>query len=277
MPRFPAKGSSNLVMNENQWLNYLHQLAIVSWMPRQPLPGAKPSELFYHEAPKKESLISQLRTRDDADDTATSALHRPEPAGASAKPPEGAGSSHETESISFQKGTGATDNADGPIGADPMDAVADKAKINRVPERLQLAFIRQQGNRPLIVSHFGEYGDAEQAFLPLCQSMLGFVGFSEPLVSMPFVWPLAGMPPACREQEFVEVFRALLGGARLGCRLGQGCWWFGGLSELVADSDRLLILTLYLPCSLTDVMNKAEEKQAVLYRLLQLNHKARTE
>ena len=257
-------GSNCPVINENQRLDYLNQLGVVSWMPRQPLPGARPSEYFYHEAPKQESPLARLRPRQEehgADETVPvsqpSSVSMPspnKPAIELAKPSE----------------TGGQPSADTPV---PMDAVAgaegSNATVNRVPEHLQLVFIRQQGNRPLIVSHFGEHGDSDQLFLPLAQSMLHLVGFSEPLVSMPFSWPLTGMPAVCREQEFVQIFRALLGGARLGCQPNQECWWFGDLPELIAESDGLLNITLHHPASLTQVMTQASEKRQLLYRLLE--------
>jgi len=263
------------VINENQRLDYLNQLGVVSWMPRQPLSGAKPSEIFYHEAPKKASPLSLLRPRTDGE-TEGSTPKKP----VSSSTTESVAAVTEPASVLSRASNNPphikTSTKSDTTGA-AMDALAAKGRVNRVPEHLQLAFIRQQGNRPLIVSHFGDRGDSEYSFVPLSQSMLQFMGFNEPLVSLPFVWPLAGMPPVCREQEFVQVFRALLGGARLGCQANQECWWFGDLPELIAESDNLLNITLHHPCSLTGVMASGKEKQAVLYQLLALKNKAQPE
>lgn len=274
------------MLNENQRLDYLHQLGVVSWMPRQPLPGARPSVYFYHEGPKQVSPLDRLRPRANlqADSvpagTPQAAAEMPSavsiPSRERSEPPAiQVGAAAETspqarsQTSPLTKPTGAPNEpAESP---DPMDALAavSAGKVNRVPEHLQLVFIRQQGDRPLIVSHFGEHGDSEQLFLPFAQSMLQLVGFNESLVSMPFVWPLAGMPAVCREQEFVQVFRALLGGARLGCKPNQECWWFGELPELIAESQGLLNITLHHPVSLTGVMRQADEKRQLLYRLLE--------
>ncbi len=266
------------MLNENQRLDYLHQLGVVSWMPRQPLPGARPSVYFYHEGPKQTSPLDRLRPRKDVPPEPSSAV---KPAGAEVTT-SGAPAVASTPSLNNSERPAVQVGAETPASAehqasqvsnapDPMDALAAKSadQVNRVPERLQLVFIRQQGDRPLIVSHFGEHGDSEQLFLPFAQSILQLVGFNEPVVSLPFVWPLAGMPAVCREQEFVQVFRALLGGARLGCKAGQECWWFGDLPELIAESEGLLNITLHHPMSLTDVMTQAEGKRQLLYRLLE--------
>lgn len=251
------------MINENQRLDYLHQLGVVSWMPRQPLPGARPSEYFYHEAPRQDSPLSRLRQRSDVPQTEVA-----QRSGVRAEPPE-IPSGQPAATSGPAQAAARPPQAD-VLAEDPMDAVADHSRVNRVPEHLQLAFIRQQGDRPLIVSHFGEQGDSEQLFLPMVQSMLQLCGYPEPLISLPFVWPLAGMPAACREQEFVQVFQALLGGARLGCQPQQTCWWFGELPELIAESEGLLNIELHHPVSLTRVMSRADEKRALLYRLLDL-------
>lgn len=277
------------MLNENQRLDYLHQLGVVSWMPRQPLPGARPSVYFYHEGPKQVSPLDRLRPRTDvqadsiqagasqATATMPSAVSMPsrdrrEPPAIQVAADTDAGTSANTGAGADTGNRPAAPNAPSETAEspDPMDALAaaSAGKVNRVPERLQLVFIRQQGDRPLIVSHFGEHGDSEQLFLPFAQSMLQLVGFNESLVSLPFVWPLAGMPAVCREQEFVQVFRALLGGARLGCKPNQECWWFGELPELIAESEGLLNITLHHPMSLTDVMKQADGKRELLYRLL---------
>ena len=271
---FHIKGIFSLVINENQRLDYLSQLGVVSWMPRQPLSGAKPSEIFYHEAPKKAFPLSLLRPRTDGETEGTApkknvSSNTAESVAAVTEPASVLSRASNPPNIKTSTKSDATEAA--------MDALAAQDRVNRVPEHLQLAFIRQQGNRPLIVSHFGDRGDSEYSFLPLSQSMLQFMGFSEPLVSLPFVWPLAGRSPVCREQEFVQVFRALLGGARLGCQANQECWWFGDLPELIAESENLLNITLHHPCSLTGVMTSGKEKQAVLYQLLALKNKAQPE
>ncbi len=282
------------MLNENQRLDYLHQLCVVSWMPRQPLPGARPSVYFYHEGPKQVSPLDRLRPRANlqADSIPSGAPQAAAEMPSSVSIP----SRDRREPPAIQVGAGTSANTGANTGAgantaanngnrtaaqnapsettespDPMDALAavSAGKVNRVPEHLQLVFIRQQGDRPLIVSHFGEHGDSEQLFLPFAQSMLHLVGFDESLVSMPFVWPLAGMPAVCREQEFVQVFRALLGGARLGCKPNQECWWFGELPELIAESQDLLNITLHHPVSLTGVMRQADEKRQLLYHLLE--------
>lgn len=270
------------MLNENQRLDYLHQLGVVSWMPRQPLPGARPSVYFYHEGPKQVSPLDRLRPRANlqADSIPSGApqvaAEMPSavsiPSRDRREPPAiqvgaAAETSPQTRSQTSPQ-SAPNEPAESP---DPMDALAavSAGKVNRVPEHLQLVFIRQQGDRPLIVSHFGEHGDSEQLFLPFAQSMLHLVGFNESLVSMPFVWPLAGMPAVCREQEFVQVFRALLGGARLGCKPNQECWWFGELPDLIAESQDLLNITLHHPVSLTGVMRQADEKRQLLYHLLE--------
>jgi len=267
------------VLNENQRLDYLHQLGVVSWMPRQPLPGARPSVYFYHEGPKNTSPLDRLRPRKDAAPEPSSAGVHPAGAEAATSGTPTAVSiptRNKGERPTIQVGAETSASAENQASQisdapDPMDALAasSASQVNRVPERLQLVFIRQQGDRPLIVSHFGEHGDSEQLFLPFAQSILQQVGFTEPVVSLPFVWPLAGMPAVCREQEFVQVFRALLGGARLGCKANQECWWFGDLPELIAESEGLLNITLHHPISLTGVMTQADDKRQLLYRLLE--------
>lgn len=274
------------MLNENQRLDYLHQLGVVSWMPRQPLPGARPSVYFYHEGPKQVSPLDRLRPRTDAQADSTpprapqTAVKMPSavniPSRDRIEPPAiQVGAPHTGSDSVIASGTDAHKMVKSSVevseSQDPMESLteASAGQVNRVPEYLQLVFIRQQGDRPLIVSHFGEHGDSEQLFLPFAQSMLQLVGFNEPLVSLPFVWPLAGMPAVCREQEFVQVFRALLGGARLGCKPNQECWWFGELPELIAESEGLLNITLHQSASLTYVMSRADEKRQLLYRLLE--------
>ncbi|OOV87170.1 hypothetical protein [Oceanospirillum linum] len=272
------------MLNENQRLDYLHQLGVVSWMPRQPLSGARPSAYFYHEVPKQTSPLDRLRPGKEISPESMPSARSMDSASTGIPSAVSVPSRNKAEPPVIQVGThGEADapaqpdrqnTASGKAGSqDPMDALAAPAgKVNRVPERLQLVFIRQQGDRPLIVSHFGEHGDSEQLFLPFAQSILHLVGFKESVVSLPFVWPLAGMPAVCREQEFVQVFQALVKGARLGCKPNQECWWFGDLPELIAESEGLLNITLHHPMSLTDVMRQADGKRQLLYRLLERKH-----
>ncbi len=56
-------------MNEAQRVAYLEQLGVVSWMPRQPLPGALPSEYFVCEestppADAESALMSAVAAMD---------------------------------------------------------------------------------------------------------------------------------------------------------------------------------------------------------------------
>ncbi|WP_417595675.1 hypothetical protein [Oceanospirillum sp.] len=267
------------MLNENQRLDYLHQLGVVSWMPRQSLPGARPSVYFYHEGPKQTSPLDRLRPGKGNSAESSPSGHAVDSASTGIPSAVSMPFRNNGEGPTVQVGaetlataehqTSQTSDAPDPMGA---LAASSAGQVNRVPDRLQLVFIRQQGDRPLIVSHFGEHGDSEQLFLPFAQSILQLIGFNEPVVSLPFVWPLAGMPAVCREQEFVQVFQALVKGARLGCKPNQECWWFGGLPELIAESEGLLNITLHHPMSLTDVMRQADGKRQLLYSLLERKH-----
>lgn len=235
--------------NENLRLDYLNRLGVVSWMPRQPLPGARPSEFFYHEGAEAARRPLRVQAEPASEPvTASAAPVRPAPAAAT-RPAEAEQPVPEHDS------------------ADPMAALEHSEQVNRVPESLQLMFIRPQSSGPLIVSHFGEQGDAGEAFLPFVQSLLQFTGCTAPLVSLPFVWPLTGMPGACREQEFIDIFEALLSGARLGCPPGQECWWFGDLPQLLAESE-CFTLGLHYPASLTEVLNQPGHKPRLLKQLI---------
>lgn len=257
------------MMNENHRLDYLAQLGVVSWMPRQPLPGAKPSDYFYHAAPEKSSPLARLQQGGAVPGSSGHLSVTPAVQPGQKSPDQAVLAQTQAQAV-IVSGQGRPAVSAQSTEHDPMADLADEPRVNRVPDYLQLAFIRQQGDRPLIVSHFGEHGDSEQAFLPFIQSLLQFVAYPEPLVSLPFVWPLAGMPPVCREQEFVQVFRALVGGARLGCQPNQKCWWFGDLPELIAESDNLLNISLHYPKSLTHIMTSATDKRALLHQLIAL-------
>lgn len=258
-------------MNEAQRVAYLEQLGVVSWMPRQPLPGALPSEYF---------VCEESTPPTDGESAVMSAVAA---LGSGADPGSAQSEGH------VQSQTGSVGQATSPV--DSFLSGDSPAKVNRpsifgdsesseqtdpapvivtsarVPERLRLGLIRTTDQGPLLICNITGQDWPEHQVMPLVGQILHFMQQPASQICLPFEWPFPGTNAKCSEKEFLSVFKALLSGARLQCQPGQKCWWFGELPELIQQGD-LLQIELHHTQSLVQLLGHPTDKAQLLQQLL---------
>lgn len=255
-------------MNEAQRVAYLEQLGVVSWMPRQPLPGALPSEYFVYEehtrpADGEAAVMSAVAALDGSailGGEQTAGQPHIDTVGQAASP---ADSFLATDSAA-KVNRPAIFGDDSSEQAEPAPVVVDSA---RVPEQLRLGLIRTADQGPLLICNITGQDWPEHQVMPLVGQILHFMQQPASQICLPFEWPFPGTRTKCSEQEFLAVFKALLSGARLQCKLGQKCWWFGELPELIQES-RLLQIELHHSLSLVQILDQPGAKAQLLEQLI---------
>ncbi len=243
-------------MNEALRVDYLEQLGVVSWMPRQPLPGALPSEFFTPEVivPNTgEISVETCLTEGVLEAPVHGQINNTEAHSVSPSSP-----------IAQSMGLGA-DNTAEIEGVEPEEVPING--VNRVPAQLRLGLIRTSG--PLIISNITAQDWPDHQVLPLVNNMLHFMQLPAYQSSLPFEWPFPGAASDCSESEFLSVLKALLSGARLQCRPGQSCWWFGELPDVIKESG-LLQVELHHSASLVTLLQQPVGKAQLLHQLLQI-------
>ena len=264
-------------MNEAQRVAYLEQLGVVSWMPRQPLPGALASEYFVCEEsiPPVEGEAAVMSAVAALDSSA--ALGGIQGAVQSQSHTGMVGQA--TSPVdSFLSGDASTKvNRPAIFDGASSEQVAPAPVIvdsSRVPDQLRLGLIRTADQGPLLICNITGQDWPEHKVMPMVGQMLHFMQQPASQICLPFEWPFPGSSAKCSEQEFLAVLKALLSGARLQCQPGQRCWWFGELPELIQQGG-LLQIELHYPLSLVQLLEQPEAKAQLLQQLLTI--KAPTE
>ena len=253
-------------MNEAQRVAYLEQLGVVSWMPRQPLPGALPSEYFVCEestppADAESALMSAVAAMDGGDALGHDQTQSETVVGQATSPVDSFLSGDSPARVNRPAIFGDSESTE---QAEPAPVVVDSA---RVPERLRLGLIRTADQGPLLICNITGQDWPEHQVMPLVGQILHFMQQPASQICLPFEWPFPGTSAKCSEQEFLSVFKALLSGARLQCQPGQKCWWFGELPELIQQGD-LLQIELHHPQSLVQLLGHPAGKAQLLQQLL---------
>lgn len=254
-------------MNEAQRVTYLEQLGVVSWMPRQPLPGALPSEYFECEE-SSPPVDAESEVMSAVAAMESNAVLGGEPGQGQAQAGSGVGQASSPVSSFLSGDSPAKVTRPGIFGDN--DAQVEPAPVvdfARVPEQLRLGLIRTADQGPLLICNITGQDWPEHQVMPMVGQMLHFMQQPASQICLPFEWPFPGTSAKCSEQEFLAVFKALLSGARLQCPPGQRCWWFGELPELIQQGGGLQI-ELHHPLSLVQLLGQPVAKAQLLQQLL---------